>query len=115
MDLTVGSAPNMNLRHPVSIRGHAEGQVAAARRPGIIANLIAGRVDDLRHLAIGQSHDKDLSVLVAKSDPFAVRRPFWLITHRVAAAGNLLRRFRTILWNQIELFFAAEVRDEGDL
>src|SRR2546423_9989985 len=105
MDLTVGSAPDMNLRHPVSVRRHAEGEVVAARRPGIIANLIARRVDDLSHLAIGQSHDKDLSFLITESDPLAVRRPFWLITHRVAAAGDLLRRIRTILWNQLQLFF----------
>src|SRR5205807_10653038 len=38
MDLTVCGAPNMNLRHSVSIRGHAESEVVAARRLAVIAN-----------------------------------------------------------------------------
>src|SRR3989475_10522988 len=31
MDLTIRGAPDMNLRHPVSIRGHAKGEVVATR------------------------------------------------------------------------------------
>src|SRR5207302_10604938 len=71
-------------------------------------------VDDLRHVTIGHRHDEDLSVFVTKSDSLAVCRPFWLITHRTAAVGDLLWRLRPILRNQVQLFFTAKVRNESD-
>src|SRR5207302_9963536 len=72
-------------------------------------------VDDLRHVTIGHRHDEGLPVFITKSDSLAVCRPFWLITHRTAAVGDLLWRFRPILRNQVQLFFTAQVRDESDL
>ena len=108
-DFPIRGAPNMDLRKAVSVRGHAEGEIVAARRPHIVANLITRCIDNLGHLSIGESYDKDLSILVAKGYPFAVGGPFRLITHGAAAVGNLLRRLRTVLRNQIELLFAAHV------
>src|SRR5207244_7396558 len=72
MNLTVRGAPNVDLREPVSIRGHTEGQIFSARRPDVIADLPAGRIDDFDQLAVGERHDRDFSVFVSEGDAFSV-------------------------------------------
>ncbi len=39
VQLVLGGAPDINMRHPAFGGGHAEREKGAARRPGIIANL----------------------------------------------------------------------------
>src|SRR5262249_442126 len=73
VDLAVRPAPDVNLRKAIAVRGVAEGQEIAGWRPDVIANLSAWRVDNLRHLLVGQGDDEDLSVFVAESNAFAVR------------------------------------------
>ena len=115
LNLIVGGAPHVDREKPLPVDGHAEREIVAARRPDIIANLVARRLDDLGHLLVGHRHDEDLAVFVTERDPLSVSRPVRLITHGTAAGGDLRRRFRSILRHDVEFFLAAHVGNESDL
>src|SRR5438128_9107262 len=88
-ELPVCRTPDIDRRETLGIVTHAEGQIVAARRPGVVTNLTVRVIGNFNHLAIGERDDIDLAILVAKGDAFAVRGPLRLITHGTAATRDL--------------------------
>src|SRR6202140_1724417 len=68
----VGRVPDIHRSGSVWTHRHRESEIVTAWRPNIIANLTAGRIDDLDHLSIRERHDPNLAVLVAESDALSV-------------------------------------------
>src|SRR5205085_1596514 len=113
VQLIVRGAPDVDARVVVRAR-HAEGEEVALRRPDVVANLAAPRIDDLRELAVVEREDEYLAVLVAEGDARAVGGPFGRVPHGVAARGDLLGGLRAVLLHDPDFFLAALVGDEGD-
>ncbi len=85
-----------------------------ARRPGVVLDLAARRVDDLRQRLVGDLHDVDAAVLVAERDPRPVRRPGRRVAERLAALRERLRLAGAVLRDDVELVLARHVGHEGD-